>query len=179
MEPLERVLVWKPYLRSNMLDQLLEAEFFPKWLDTLYVWLSSGSTDYDQVTQWYTWWKSWFDEEISRLPGMKHGFGKGLELMNNALTLGEDAQFRYFHSHSEILYQANSVCQIAKTILSTYRSDSLRRGRSTQVVQSSSTRSVRSQLPKRRGRDCGREQSHLHADGPFASSHWSTVVPPV
>lgn len=94
MDALNKTLAWRPYLRLSMIDQLLELEFFPKWLDALYIWLTSATTDYDQVTQWYSWWKSWFHQDLVALPGIKGGFAKGLELMNNALTLGEDAQYR-------------------------------------------------------------------------------------
>jgi tuftelin-interacting protein 11 len=52
MEPLEQALAWRPYLKSTMLDQLLEIEFFAKWLDALYVWLTAPNTNYDQVGQW-------------------------------------------------------------------------------------------------------------------------------
>ena len=52
LDALEKVLAWQPLLRSSMIDQLLEAEFFPKWLDALYTWLVSDP-NYDEVTQWY------------------------------------------------------------------------------------------------------------------------------
>lgn len=108
---LEAALTWRPYLRSAMMDQLLSTEFFPKWLDALYVWLTA-SPDYNQVSQWYvllvtrqmqsethsknrySWWKGWFKDDVASLPGVKAGFARGLNLMNQALVLGDDAPYR-------------------------------------------------------------------------------------
>ena len=51
LAPLEAVLAWRTLLRSSMLSQLLEAEFFPKWGDALYVWLTS-EPNLEQVAEW-------------------------------------------------------------------------------------------------------------------------------
>lgn len=51
LAPLEAVLAWKPLLRSSMLSQLIEGGFFPKWLDALYVWLTSNP-NLEQVAEW-------------------------------------------------------------------------------------------------------------------------------
>ncbi|KAM0754996.1 TFP11-domain-containing protein [Meredithblackwellia eburnea MCA 4105] len=92
--PLEAVLAWAPLLRSTMMSQLLESGFFPKWLDALYVWLTSGSANFEQVADWYKYWKEFFPEDIVSLSGVSRGFRKGLDLMNQAMALGEDAKYR-------------------------------------------------------------------------------------
>lgn len=51
LEALERVTIWATLLRSSIMDQLLETEFFSKWLEALYVWLTS-EPNYQQVTEW-------------------------------------------------------------------------------------------------------------------------------
>lgn len=51
LKPLENVLAWRHLLRSSMMGQLLEAGFFPKLLDTLYVWLTH-EPNFEQVTEW-------------------------------------------------------------------------------------------------------------------------------
>ena len=51
LEPLERVLAWRSVLRPAMIGQLLEAEFFPKWLEALYTWLTH-EPNFDQVAEW-------------------------------------------------------------------------------------------------------------------------------
>ncbi|GAA5967073.1 hypothetical protein JCM11641_000432 [Rhodosporidiobolus odoratus] len=93
LAPLEAVLVWKPLLRSSMLSQLLEAELFPKWGDALYTWLRA-EPNLEQVAEWYSWWKSYFSEDVVALSGVARGFRKGLDLMNQAMSLGEDAKYR-------------------------------------------------------------------------------------
>lgn len=40
------------------------------------------------------WWKSYFDDGIAALPGVTKGFAKGLDLMNSAMALGDDAKYR-------------------------------------------------------------------------------------
>lgn len=52
LKPLEDVMAWAPLIRSTMLSQLLESGFFPKWLNALYVWLTSEKPNFDQVAQW-------------------------------------------------------------------------------------------------------------------------------
>lgn len=101
-----------------MLSQLLEQEFFPKWGDALYVWLTS-EPNLEQVAEWcvpcsslasgacaltrrlctpgacrYSWWKSFFAEDVVALSGVSRGFRKGLDLMNQAMALGDDAKYR-------------------------------------------------------------------------------------
>lgn len=90
---LERVTAWFPLLRSAIIDQLLEAEYFTKWLDALFIWLTN-EPNYQQVTEWYIWWKSYFNQDVANLPAVSRGFMKGLDLMNSAMALGEDAKYR-------------------------------------------------------------------------------------
>lgn len=52
MAPVEAVLAWQPLLRSSMLSQLLEAEFFPKWGEALWLWLTSDGVNFEQVAEW-------------------------------------------------------------------------------------------------------------------------------
>ncbi|KAG8976662.1 hypothetical protein FRB90_009094, partial [Tulasnella sp. 427] len=40
MEPFLWVLAWVPYLRTSVFVQILETEFFPKWLGIMHRWLS-------------------------------------------------------------------------------------------------------------------------------------------
>ncbi|GAA5976090.1 hypothetical protein JCM10908_005383 [Rhodotorula pacifica] len=94
MAPVEAVLAWQPLLRSSMLRQLLEAEFFPKWGEALWLWLTSDGVNFEQVSEWYSWWKSYFSDDVASLSGVSRGFRKGLDLMNQAMALGDDAQYR-------------------------------------------------------------------------------------
>ncbi|SCZ98960.1 BZ3500_MvSof-1268-A1-R1_Chr3-1g05734 [Microbotryum saponariae] len=94
LKPLEQVLGWSMLLRSSMMSQLLEKEWVPKWLDALFIWLTTEGCNYEQVAEWYSWWKSYLPEEVVALSGVSKGLRKGLDLMNQAMALGEDAKYR-------------------------------------------------------------------------------------
>lgn len=91
MEPLRLVLQWSDILRQSILGQLLQAEFFPKWLDVLHVWLIQPSVNFEEVVQWYQFWKGSFSEAVQSIPDVERGFTRGLQMMNEAVELGPDA----------------------------------------------------------------------------------------
>jgi tuftelin-interacting protein 11 len=91
MEPLKNVLAWSTLLRGSVFVQLLETEFFPKWLDVLHIWLIQPKVSFEEVAQWYSFWKSSFPDSVQSMPGVAHGFTRGLQLMNTAIELGPDA----------------------------------------------------------------------------------------
>lgn len=88
LKPLQDVLAWAEIIRSSILSQLLETEFFPKWLTTLHQWLIHPKASFEEVVQWYSFWKGVFPEDVQRITGVERGFTKGLELMNKAIELG-------------------------------------------------------------------------------------------
>lgn len=54
MVPLQGwVLPWHTLIRQSMFSHLLEVEFFPKWLDVLYIWLIQPSYKANEVATWY------------------------------------------------------------------------------------------------------------------------------
>ncbi|KAI0319971.1 GC-rich sequence DNA-binding factor-like protein-domain-containing protein [Amylostereum chailletii] len=91
MVPLNRVLAWANLVRGTVFGQLLQAEFFPKWLDVLHVWLVQPRPSFEEVAQWYAFWKSVFPEAVQDLSAVRDGFTRGLQLMNKAIELGPDA----------------------------------------------------------------------------------------
>ncbi|KAH9851914.1 TFP11-domain-containing protein [Lenzites betulinus] len=94
MQPLQDILLWKQLLRPAILSQILETEFFPKWLDVLHVWLIQPNPSFEEVSQWYSFWKGSFSEDVQSMPGVAQGFTRGLQLMNKALELGPEASTR-------------------------------------------------------------------------------------
>ncbi|KIY71893.1 TFP11-domain-containing protein [Cylindrobasidium torrendii FP15055 ss-10] len=86
MQPIEAVLAWAPLLHTSITAQLLETEFFPKWLDTLHFWLVQPRVSFEEVAQWYTFWKG-----AVAVKGAERGFTRGLQLMNDAIELGANA----------------------------------------------------------------------------------------
>ena len=95
LTPLEDVLRWAPFFSLDTMAHLLVAEFFPKWHQTLYVWLTYEGVNYADVKDWYNWWK----EEVlgqalsagfNELPPVAGQWNKGLETMSQALDLLEN-----------------------------------------------------------------------------------------
>ncbi|EEB08166.1 RNA-binding splicing factor [Schizosaccharomyces japonicus yFS275] len=80
IEPFVAVTDWKDLLAPSKLGELFEAEFFPKWLDTLYQWLTS-TADYSEVSSWYEWWKTMFPEPLASNSYIQNGFSQGLKMM--------------------------------------------------------------------------------------------------
>ena len=91
LKPLEQVLAWNLFFKPGVMAQLLLAEFFPKWLNVLHLWLTS-EPNYEEVGQWFTWWKGRFPNEINTVRAVSEMWDKGLEMMNLALDLGDHAK---------------------------------------------------------------------------------------
>lgn len=94
MEPLQQVLPWSTIIRPSIFSQLIETEFFPKWLDILHIWLIQPKVSFEEVAQWYQFWKDSFPENVQTMSGIARGFTRGLQLMNKAIELGPDAPTR-------------------------------------------------------------------------------------
>lgn len=92
MEPIQHVLQWAEIIRPSIFSQILETEFFPKWLDVLHVWLIQPRVSYEEIRKWYGFWKDeTFPETVQNLSGVNRGFLRGLQLMNKAMELGPNA----------------------------------------------------------------------------------------
>ena len=94
LTPLEKVLEWKPHFAPNTLVQLFVAEFFPKWHQILYVWLTSEDANFAEISQWYQWWKETLEEKtldrrrptgFNELPEIAAEWNKGVESINRAI----------------------------------------------------------------------------------------------
>jgi tuftelin-interacting protein 11 len=94
MTPFEWVMPWSELIRGSMMTHLLDVEFFPKWLDTLYLWLVHPGYKPDEVANWFLWWKSQFPEQVRDHDSTQHAFKQALDLMNQAVELGSEAPQR-------------------------------------------------------------------------------------
>ena len=90
LAPLEDVLKWHGYFDRHVMGELLALEFFPKWHDTLHLWLTS-EPNYDEVGEWFTWWKEQIPPSIRDLPPVTDEWHRGLQMMELALQLGDAA----------------------------------------------------------------------------------------
>ncbi|KAF9428508.1 hypothetical protein BGZ94_002137 [Podila epigama] len=87
IEILQAVLPWHHFFTGTTFGALLVNEFFPKWHQVLYLWLSHPSTtDLDQISQWYQWWKSLFPAEVLRDTAVATGFRQGLDMINQHMA---------------------------------------------------------------------------------------------
>ncbi|KAF2103731.1 G-patch domain-containing protein [Rhizodiscina lignyota] len=92
LSPLEHVLAWQDYFKPTVMAQLLVAEFFPKFFDTLHGWLTSEDVSYEEVGQWFTWWKAQMPSSLKDVSAMEEQWDKALQMMNLALDLGDRAK---------------------------------------------------------------------------------------
>ncbi|RPA74388.1 TFP11-domain-containing protein [Ascobolus immersus RN42] len=90
LEPLEHVLQYTPFFKPSTIAALLEREFFPKWLQTLHMWLTQEPV-LTEVGEWYSFWRNdVLPASLLSEPTVRDGFERGLHLMNRAIDLGSD-----------------------------------------------------------------------------------------
>ena len=87
---LEDVLRWKDYFQPNVMGLLLVSEFFPKWHEILYIWLTNDP-NYEEVGAWFSWWRTQIPAEVNELTIVDDEWNKGLQTMDHALQLGDRA----------------------------------------------------------------------------------------
>ncbi len=91
LTPLSQALAWRDFFKPSTMAQLLVVEFFPKWHNILYIWLTSDP-DYDEIRRWYLWWKEQIPSEINEVAAVEAEWNKGLETITLALDLGDDVK---------------------------------------------------------------------------------------
>lgn len=65
------------------LAQMLHKMFFPKWMQTLVIWLNQNP-NFEEVSRWYLGWKSQFSDRILQQPLVKENFQRALEIMHRS-----------------------------------------------------------------------------------------------
>ncbi|KAJ5217255.1 G-patch domain protein (TFIP11) [Penicillium chermesinum] len=88
MRALENVLQWHEMFKPNVLGLLFVQEFFPKWHEILYLWLTNDP-NYEEVGAWFSWWKTQLPEKVNELTIVDDEWNKGLKTMDLALQLGD------------------------------------------------------------------------------------------
>ncbi|KAJ5567476.1 hypothetical protein N7535_006782 [Penicillium sp. DV-2018c] len=84
------VMCWTPFFKPNVMGLLLLSDFFPKWHEVLYIWLTNDP-NYEEVGAWYTWWRIQIPETVNELVIVDEEWNKALQTMNLALELGDRA----------------------------------------------------------------------------------------
>lgn len=90
LSALEDVFKWKDFFKPNVLGLLLASEFFPKWHNILYIWLTNDP-NYEEVGEWFSWWREQIPPEINELAIVDDEWKKGLQTMDLASRLGDRA----------------------------------------------------------------------------------------
>ncbi|XP_077984161.1 tuftelin-interacting protein 11-like [Glandiceps talaboti] len=85
LDPFNWVMAWEDILPKSTLASLLQKHFFPKWLNVLCSWLGD-SPNFDEVSKWYTGWKSMFSDELLAIPAIKDHINQALDIMNRAVS---------------------------------------------------------------------------------------------
>ncbi|KAH1028668.1 hypothetical protein HUJ05_002004 [Dendroctonus ponderosae] len=86
LDPWQWVMDWKDMLSISNMTLILDKFFFPRWLQTLAMWLNH-SPNYTQVTEWYSGWKRMLSVDLLAQPTIKDSFHKALEMMSRATTI--------------------------------------------------------------------------------------------
>lgn len=76
LECFNQVWEWHEIIPPVMMAQMFDKIFFPKWMQTLVIWLNQNP-NLDQVSRWYTGWKSRFSDSLLQQTNIK---GNGIEL---------------------------------------------------------------------------------------------------
>eukprot|EP01116_Phalansterium_solitarium_P024058 TRINITY_DN8696_c0_g1_i1.p1 TRINITY_DN8696_c0_g1~~TRINITY_DN8696_c0_g1_i1.p1 ORF type:complete len:795 (+),score=358.05 TRINITY_DN8696_c0_g1_i1:102-2486(+) len=85
LEPFTWVMTWEDMIPPQYMVTLLDNEFFPKWHNVLYTWLSSNP-DYAEVTRWYTGWKQRFPPSLVGHERLRAQFKHALDVMNCVIS---------------------------------------------------------------------------------------------
>lgn len=85
LDPFNWTIAWLGTAPLGQLAAIFNTEFFPRWLQVLFTWLT-GRPDYEEVTRWYLNWKSLFPEELQGHELVKPHFTRALDMMNNVVA---------------------------------------------------------------------------------------------
>uniref|UniRef100_A0A2K6VEC1 G-patch domain-containing protein n=1 Tax=Onchocerca volvulus TaxID=6282 RepID=A0A2K6VEC1_ONCVO len=78
------VLDWIELIGAEGIAAVLVRSFFPKWYETLCIWLESPRVVPQEVVMWYNQWKTRFPVEISSLVIIQEQLKRALIAMKNA-----------------------------------------------------------------------------------------------
>lgn len=93
LEMLTGVFEWLDIISASMIGEVIVAEVFPLWHDVLYQWLTTDEANYEEIGQWFEWWKDdVFPDAVKSLPSITAEFEKGTALIEQALDLGDRAK---------------------------------------------------------------------------------------
>ncbi|CAH1395223.1 unnamed protein product [Nezara viridula] len=84
------VMDWVEVIPPQIMADVLEKSFFPKWLQVLTMWLNMAP-NYDQVTEWYSGWKSLIPPALRDQQQIKDQLRTALDMMSRSVGGGSMA----------------------------------------------------------------------------------------
>jgi tuftelin-interacting protein 11 len=95
LDPWNWVMEWLELVPLKSIVNIVETMFFPKWLQFLAAWLNQ-IPHYDDVRQWYLWWRGMFNEKLLLEPVVRDNLQKGLEMIGMAIQCpGQPIDYTY------------------------------------------------------------------------------------
>lgn len=83
LDQFNQVWEWHELISTQAMTQILVKYFFPKWMQTLVIWLNQNP-NLEQVSRWYLGWKNQFTDDILQQNAVKEHFRRALELMQRS-----------------------------------------------------------------------------------------------
>lgn len=93
MDQFNQVWEWHELISTQAMAQMLVKFFFPKWMQTLVIWLNQNP-NLEQVSRWYLGWKAQFSTAILESIAIKEHFRRALELMQRSTGAGLPANMQ-------------------------------------------------------------------------------------
>ncbi|KAI1401273.1 TFP11-domain-containing protein [Hypoxylon fuscum] len=116
LKMLNGVLQWTDVISTSMVGEVIVSEVFPMWHEILYQWLTSADANYEEVGQWFEWWKDEvFPTEIASLSSVSAEFDEGTAMIETALDLGTDAKNKLPRPDGRPAHQPKSRSHKPKT----------------------------------------------------------------
>ena len=86
LEVFNQVWEWNELISPLVMANILDKYFFPKWMQTLVMWLNQ-SPNFDEVSRWCSGWKGMMSESVLSQPNISEHFRRALELIQHSNIL--------------------------------------------------------------------------------------------
>jgi len=84
LEEWNAVMQWLDMINPMVIAQMLDRWFFPKWYETLCIWLDSRRAIFHEVATWYSEWRDRLPEAVRQLQSVRDQLTRALHTMDQA-----------------------------------------------------------------------------------------------
>ncbi|KAL9648477.1 hypothetical protein ABK040_014097 [Willaertia magna] len=85
IEIFKSIMYWSNLI-PEFLITILESQFFPKWWKCLYDWLCDPDCSFEEISNWYQFWKLQFTDNMLENNIINNCFQRGEQMINQALS---------------------------------------------------------------------------------------------